>query len=123
MLSPGIGRSSFWSDEKSEFQLHVVMEPQLPVTVNANPDADAVTVYNQSEDEAAMPKTATRDREREDDLLAASKAMTPEQRLEAAARLSAIAFQFHLAGLAYRKNLRVANGSVDDDKGEGKREA
>jgi len=70
-----------------------------------------------------MRKTATRDREREDDLLASSKAMTPEQRLEAAARLSAIAYQFHQAGIAYRENPRAAKGFVDDDKAEGKREA
>lgn len=71
-----------------------------------------------------MRKTANRDREREDDLLAAAKVMTPEQRLEAAARLSAIAFQFHQAGIAYReKNLRAAKGFVDDNKGGSKREA
>jgi len=96
---------------------------QLEVTIDGDTAADAVTVYNQSEDEATMRKTATRDREREDDLLTASKAITPERRLEAAARLSAIAFQFHQAGLAYRENLRAGNGSVDNGQGEGKREA
>jgi hypothetical protein len=70
-----------------------------------------------------MRKTANRDREREDDLLAASKAMTPQQRLEAAAHLSAIALQFRQAGTAYRENLRSLKGLGNDDKGEGNREA
>ena len=68
-----------------------------------------------------MRKTATRDREREDDLVAAAKAMTPGQRLEAAARLSAIAFQFHQAGIAYRENFCAAKSPVAGD--EDKREA
>ena len=70
-----------------------------------------------------MRKKSTRDREREQDLLSASKAMTPDQRLEAAARLSAIAFQFHQAGSAYRENLRAAKGRADNGGREGKREA
>ena len=70
-----------------------------------------------------MRKKSTRDREREQDLLSASKAMTPDQRLEAAARLSAIAFQFHQAGRAYRESLRAARGCADNGGREGKREA
>ena len=59
-----------------------------------------------------------RDEAREAELVAVSRAMHPEERLAAAVRLSAIAFQFHQAGIAYRESLRGARS----DKGRGREE-
>jgi len=64
-----------------------------------------------------------RDEAREDELVALSKAMTPQERLTAAVRLSAIAFQFHQAGIAYRESVRAAKSAEDHAKEEGKDEA
>ncbi len=64
-----------------------------------------------------------RDEPREDELVAVSKAMSPQERLEAAARLSAIAFQFHQAGIAYRESLGAAKSAEEHAKEEGEDEA
>ncbi|RPI28545.1 MAG: hypothetical protein EHM61_04825 [Acidobacteria bacterium] len=66
-----------------------------------------------------MKKTRTRDEARENELVAASKAMSPQARLEAAARLSAIAFQFHRAGITYREGLGAAKSVEGESQGEG----
>ncbi len=50
-------------------------------------------------------RTASRRDKRgmDDSLLRLCREMTPAQRLEASVRLSEAAFQFHLAGIEYRK--------------------